>query len=89
MVTATLSDRLAHVLADAFEDSRVVDLGPPPGSDRIGGVLVWSGFECVPHSARQAALWRELQAHLSPEELSLVSLILTVTPAEFEASTSD
>lgn len=50
--------------------------------EKIGGVLVWQGFEGKPQHQRQAQLWAFLRQDLNLVDQMRVTAILTVTPLE-------
>jgi hypothetical protein len=81
--------KLGRLLRSAFPGALVRRLGRPPGGDRIGGVLVWGGFEGLDQIDRQRELWAVLRRDLTPEEQAQISLLMTVTPREFELITAD
>ena len=49
---------------------------------KVGGYLIWDGFEDVEQLDRQRQLGRVLRANLNSSEQSKVTTILTLTPAE-------
>jgi hypothetical protein len=53
--------------------------------EKIGGVLVWQGFEGLPQHERQARLWAFLRQSLDLLDQMRVTAILTVTPLEMAA----
>ena len=81
--------KLRKVLQETFPGAAVRDLGRPAGSRRIGGLLLWDDFEGLDQIDRQRKLWGLLRAQLTPEEQREVSLIITLTPREFEAIMAD
>jgi len=87
--TRTLTNRLRRVLKRHFDGAEVNSLVPAGPHHRVGGVLVWSGFEGMDGPDRQRALWRTLRERLSPEDLLQVSLIMTVTPTERDTMQSN
>lgn len=50
--------------------------------DKIGGYLIWRGFEGVEQLDRQRQLNRAIRERLSVEEQLHITTILTVTPDE-------
>jgi acid stress-induced BolA-like protein IbaG/YrbA len=52
---------------------------------KVGGFLIWDGFQGVEQLKRQRALSRALKEGLEPKELAQVTTILTITPGEAEA----
>lgn len=53
--------------------------------EKVGGVLVWQGFEGVPQHERQARLWAFLRQNRDLLDQTRVTAILTVTPLEMAA----
>lgn len=56
------------------------------GARRVGGVLIWDGFEAREQIDRQREVWRMLRTHLSPKQQERVSAILTLTEEEAAAA---
>lgn len=56
-----------------------------PYDDRVGGVLLWDGFQGVDQIDRQRRLWKALRSGLTQGEQLRVTAILTVTPSERSA----
>lgn len=84
-----LAEILTRILEEAFPGGRVEDLEEAPAGARIGGVLVWEGFDGMEPIDRQAELWRVLREKLSAEQQQQVSLIMAFTPRELEAISAD
>ena len=49
---------------------------------KVGGFLVWEGFEGAEQIERQRRLRKVIRENLSPQEQEQLTGILTVTPAE-------
>lgn len=77
----SLMSRVKRVLASHFNGAEVTLKRYTPGT-RIGGQLVWDGFEGEMQIDRQVQLRRALRDGLTPEEQAQVSFILTLTPHE-------
>jgi len=78
---AQLIDKLQTVLrADFPGASAELEIVPP--AKKIGGFLIWAGFEGIEQIDRQRQLARVLRKRLSSEDASRVTTILTLTPAE-------
>ena len=60
-----------------------------PQSEKFSGHVVWSGFYGKTHHERQKELSAILRGELTPEEQRLLSIILTLTPAEEASYTAD
>jgi hypothetical protein len=71
--------RLTNVLLQRFPDS---ELELEPAGARVGGFLIWDGFEAAEQIERQRQLWRVLRAELSPEDQLKIAAILTLTHGE-------
>ncbi len=50
--------------------------------DKIGGYLLWEGFDGFEQLDRQRQLSRAIREHLSPEQAMQVTTIFTLTPVE-------
>jgi len=87
-MATTLNDKLRRALAARFPGADL-KLTRSGHGKRLGGTLVWSGFEDTAQIDRQVELRRAIDDALSDEEQLLVSFILTVTPDELESITND
>lgn len=56
-----------------------------PGAGRVGGYIVWPGFEDASQRERQSRVWNILRSELQPAELQQVSAVLTLSPNEEDA----
>jgi hypothetical protein len=81
--------RLRDLVEQAFKGAKLSDVERVPGSERLGGVVVWTGFAGQTQIVRQRALSQHLRAQLSPDEWLQVGLLLTVTPEELAAILDD
>jgi stress-induced morphogen len=57
---------------------------PRADNDKVGGFLIWPGFEGYDQVERQRTVWEILRERLSPDEQRRVTAILTITPLEQE-----
>jgi acid stress-induced BolA-like protein IbaG/YrbA len=77
-----LMQDLEQWLHEQFPKSDVVlDISVLGGN--FGGYLVWGGFRGKEPIDRQRQLSRALRDHFSQDEQRLISLIVTLTPAEY------
>lgn len=76
-----LIEKITRLLEGNFVGS-TIELEPAVPSVKIGGSLVWAGFEGHEQIERQQQMWRILRNNLSKEELSQITAILTFTPDE-------
>lgn len=75
---------LEQHLRDFFEGSDPqLEIVEP--MEKVGGVLVWQGFEGEAQHKRQAELWGFLRRNLDLLDQMRITAILTVTPAEMAA----
>ena len=81
---ATLMQRLEQALASRFEGAQI-ELKRYRQKNRVGGSVIWDGFEGQAQIDRQTELRRAIDAGLPPEEQLQVSFILTLTPDEAAA----
>ncbi|HEX4792861.1 MAG TPA: hypothetical protein VH370_03660 [Humisphaera sp.] len=77
-------DRLKKVLISKFPGA-TPELERAKPLKKVGGFLIWGGFEGLEQIKRQRALSRALKEGLTPQELAKVTTILTITPGEAEA----
>lgn len=77
-------DKIRRVLASKFPGS-TPELDQAKPLKKVGGFLIWAGFDGMEQIKRQRALSRALREGLTPKELALVTTILTITPGEAEA----
>lgn len=80
-------ETLARVLQREFPGS--IPLLEPTPSGKIGGILLWDGFEGQPQHERQRVLWKKLREDISTEQQRGVSAILTLTPLERDVILED
>ena len=60
-----------------------VSLEPRRSGYKLSGVLAWRGFKGMEPIDRQSLLRHALQAEFSREDYSRISLLITLTPAEY------
>lgn len=75
-----LPDRLTYLLRQNFPGAEISF--DPVYAPKLGGLIVWQGFDNLEQLARQHQLWSVLRAHLVPDEQLRVTAILTMTPTE-------
>ena len=56
---------------------------------RVGGFLIWDGFDGISQHERQHHVWKMMRAELTPELLKRVIAVLTLTPLEEQAMLED
>jgi hypothetical protein len=78
----SLQERVEIVLEREFPKSEI-DLEPREGG-KVGGFLVWRGFESVEQIDRQHKLWEVLRKHISEEDRLAITAIFAITPLEQE-----
>ena len=78
---APLIKRLQRLFAGRFPGA-TAELEKVTPLKKVGGFLVWDGFEGVEQIDRQRRLRTVIRENLPPEEQAKVTTILTVTPAE-------
>jgi acid stress-induced BolA-like protein IbaG/YrbA len=81
-----LIDHITAVLDGAFPKSLVEIEETVPGL-KVGGHVVWDGFDGVEQIERQRRLWNTLRAELNADEFVHVGVILTLAPIEVAAWT--
>ena len=81
-----LQQQILDVLAQEFPGSEVY-IQFNPDTDRVGGRVVWEGFQGKRSITRQARIFNPLRKALSPEVVHRnVSFIFTYTPDEYRLS---
>ncbi len=60
-----------------------VEIDPLRRGFKISGIVVWQGFDGLEPIDRQHTLWNKLRAHLSPEDQLRVTILISLTPAEY------
>jgi acid stress-induced BolA-like protein IbaG/YrbA len=73
--------RLRQALEEKFPDAET-ELERFPGTKKIGGYLIWDGFEGFDQLERQQLLSNALRESLGDDYRSRVTTIFTLTPAE-------
>ena len=59
----------------------VLELGRP--GTKLSGILAWNGFKGLEPIDRQTMLSRAIRTHFSREDELRISIIITLTPAEY------
>ncbi len=77
-----LRQRLETVLREQFPGCEAA-LNVSPYSDKIGGVLAWSGYDGLEPIDRLRSLSETISAHFSRDDQARISLIVTLSPAEY------
>ncbi|HZL36218.1 MAG TPA: hypothetical protein VFC78_12950 [Tepidisphaeraceae bacterium] len=77
------TDRLNKLFTERFSGA-LAELEEYPGTQKVGGYLIWDGFEGIEPLDRQRQLSRVLRDGIGGDYRSRVTTILTVTPAEIE-----
>jgi len=77
-----LKQRLEAVLHEQLPGCQAV-LNVGPYSDKIAGFLAWDGFNGLEPIDRLRKLSQTIRAHFSDEDQGRISLIVTLTPAEY------
>ena len=50
---------------------------------KLSGILAWSGFDGLEPIDRQSLLWRAIRAHFNRDDQLRISILITLTPAEY------
>jgi hypothetical protein len=74
-----------NILTREFADA-TVELEQAHPAKKLGGSLVWSGFEGMEQIERQDRLWKALEKGLAKDEQLQITLLLTLTPRELAVS---
>lgn len=73
--------KLDKFLRNHFTDADI-HIDPPRPSGRIGGTIVWSGFEGRDQLDRQNEVWAIIDKNFNDDEKRNIILIMTLTPDE-------
>ncbi len=76
-----LIDRLRNLLEAEFPGAEV-ELEAASPTDKLGGFLIWKGFEGMEQIDRQEKLANVIRSRLPHEDQLRISAILTITPDE-------
>lgn len=77
-----LKRELEQWLPEQFPGSEVsLELGR--SGAKLSGILVWKGFDGLEPIDRQSLLRHAFRSHLNREDQLRISLIITLTPAEY------
>ena len=81
MEMAEVIEHLHDMLEREFPGAQIsLDQASP--SDRVGGLLVWDGFDQMEQIDRQRLVAKKIRENLPREEQMRVTAILTMTTAE-------
>lgn len=83
-----VAERVRSTLEGAFPGAKI-DLEQASPSDKIGGTLIWDGFENMEQIDRQRQLAKVIREGLSREDQLRVTAILTFTNAEVTIPSDD
>jgi hypothetical protein len=83
-----LADRVQAAVGEGLTGARLI-LNRVAYRPRVGGKVIWPGFEGMSGLDRQQLLGRVLRERLGPEYPETVSTILTFTPLEWESIEED
>ena len=76
-----LINRLSSLLLEEFPKAEVV-LEQASPAEKVGGFLIWSGFDGMEQIDRQQRLSGVIRSKLPREDQLRITAILTVTPDE-------
>jgi hypothetical protein len=76
-----LINRLRALLEAEFPNA-VVELEQASPAEKVGGFLIWRGFEGMEQIERQQRLSDVIRSNLSRDDQIRITAILTVTPDE-------
>ena len=74
-------ERVREVLARRFPGAEF-DLELSVPSRKVGGFVIWPGFEGKEQIDRQQLVWQAIRGDLSRDDQLQITAILTVTPNE-------
>ena len=60
-----------------------VEIDPLRRGFKISGIVVWPGFDGLEPIDRQHILWDKLRARFSPEDQLRITILISLTPAEY------
>ena len=81
-------DKLRDTLRSQFPGSREDLERYPPRNRKVGGALIWDGFQDLEPLERQKRVWAALRERLSREDQLRITAIFTFTPAEWSVMTA-
>ena len=76
-----LMNRLRNLLEAEFPEAKV-ELEQASPAEKVGGFLIWSGFDGMEQIERQQRLADVIRSKLSRDDQIRITAILTVTPDE-------
>lgn len=77
-----LKQELELWLPEQFPQAEIV-LDPARRGQKIGGILAWDGFAGLEPIDRQGLLWRAIRARFDRDDQLRISILITLTPAEY------
>ena len=81
-------DKLKNLLRSEFPGSREDLEWYPPRNRKVGGALIWDGFQGLEPLDRQRRVWTVLREHLSRDDQLRITAVFTFTPAEWSVMTA-
>lgn len=81
MEMTELTKQVQRILELEFPGSTAI-LDPASPLEKVGGLLIWNGFDQMEQIDRQRKLMAKLREKLSRDDLLQITAILTLTPAE-------
>lgn len=81
MGMAEVIDHLHELLEREFPGS-TIELEQASPLDKVGGILIWDGFDQMDQFDRQRLLTKRIRDNLKRDEQIRITTILTLTPAE-------
>jgi acid stress-induced BolA-like protein IbaG/YrbA len=76
-----LINQLRNLLEAEFPEAKV-ELERASPAEKVGGLLIWSGFDGMEQIERQQRLADVIRSKLSRDDQIRITAILTVTPDE-------
>ena len=77
-----LKQELEQWLHEQFPGAEVA-LESARTSRKLGGILAWKGFDGLEPIDRQHLLWQKMRSHFDRNDQLSISIIVTLTPAEY------
>lgn len=77
-----LAEEIRAIIENQFEGAQV-DI-EPISDYKVGGTVLWDGFDEQRQSDRQQTLWEILRNNLNPQQQMGIATLLTFTPVEVE-----
>jgi hypothetical protein len=76
--------KLTKLLDDSFLGAEFE--WEPASERRVGGLMIWNGFDGLDQSVRQRSVWKVIRDKLAADEQLRISAILTLTPEEMASA---